>query len=84
MGIHTPTMGMYIGAAFLPEPWLLVILVLVCFSQMSHSQRVLRELFFDAWVESMLPHDSTVLCCFEREGRMLFHMEHFTAGQNPA
>lgn len=84
MGIHTPTMGMYIGTAFLPEPWLLVILVLLCFSQMSHGQRVLRELFLDAWVESMLPHDFTGLCCFAAKGRMLFHVEHFTVEQNPA
>lgn len=76
-------MGMYIWTAFLPEPWLLVILIQVYFSQMSHRQRVLRELF-DAWVESMLPHDFTVLCCLAKKGRMLFHVEHFTVEQNPA
>lgn len=55
VGIHPPTMGMYIWIAFLPGPWLLVILLLVWFLQMSHSQKVLRELLFDAWVESVLP-----------------------------
>lgn len=84
VGIHPPTMGMYTWTAFFPESWLLVILILVCFSQMSHRQRVLRELFFHAWAESVLPHDFTVLCCLAKKGRMLFHMEHFIVEQNPA
>lgn len=60
VGIRTPTTGRYIWTAFLQEACLLVILFLFCFSNMSHTQMVFRELFFNCWLNRRVPHDVAV------------------------